>query len=431
MFSIVLIGAVQLADGQVSLSTFSGISEKEIKLLLLDVAVDNPKAFRELATNPAQRKQQLENLRQLFAFASQAKKDGLADDSMNKQELEYVRSEVIAVNYDKELNKNKGSTSPFRFISDARVAAFWSAASTAKVREEEFEEFLYSKTALLKVGNPRIGNRSVSNEEKAQARDFFAKIKIYESEYKTRKAKFTQEFRDKVDLKVKLQQAQFLARLYAEVAAPRIVVTDEEVGDYISGHPELDTSKKKAIAEKILNRAKAGEDFAKLANEYSEDPGNRDSNGKPNGGLYVNIPVGRMVAPFEKAALALRPGELSPLVVETDFGYHIIKLEKKSASQTDPMAQVYDVRHILISTTYTDPAHPASSGKPITEYVRARLEAEKEQRLLDEVVTANSIQVPDDFTVPPVAPKSGGARKSKSAPRKRPAKKRSFVGDLR
>src|SRR5690606_3212267 len=59
-----------------------------------------------------------------------------------------------------------------------------------------------------------------------------------------------------------------------------------------------------------------------------------------NGGLYTNIARGKMVKPFEAAALNLQEGELSE-PVESEFGYHLIQLVKKSG-------RMYDARHILL-----------------------------------------------------------------------------------
>ncbi len=79
--------------------------------------------------------------------------------------------------------------------------------------------------------------------------------------------------------------------------------------------------------EGLLARARAGEDFAGLAKEYSEDPGSKD-----NGGLYEDFGRGMMVPPFEEAAFSVPVGEISG-VVETAYGYHIIKVvdRKKEA----------------------------------------------------------------------------------------------------
>lgn len=79
---------------------------------------------------------------------------------------------------------------------------------------------------------------------------------------------------------------------------------------------------KRKLADDLLKRAKAGEDFAKLAKEYSEDPGSRD-----NGGEY-KFPRGQMVPEFESTAFGLAPNQISEIVT-TQFGYHIIKLSEK------------------------------------------------------------------------------------------------------
>src|SRR6185369_11498691 len=128
----------------------------------------------------------------------------------------------------------------------------------------------------------------------------------------------------------------------------------------------------KAKALGILNRAKAGEDFTKLANEYTEDPGNRNSKGELQGGEYKDVTKGTMVPPFEQAALALEPGQIAPDLVESDFGYHIIKLERKAEGKdaSGNPTEVYDVRHILISTTYKDPKNPTAMPLPAKAYAR-------------------------------------------------------------
>ena len=79
---------------------------------------------------------------------------------------------------------------------------------------------------------------------------------------------------------------------------------------------------KRKEMEGILKRARAGEDFAKLAKDYSEDPGSKDK-----GGEYT-FPRGQMVAEFEAAAFSLGTNQVSDIIT-TRFGYHIIKLSEK------------------------------------------------------------------------------------------------------
>lgn len=79
-------------------------------------------------------------------------------------------------------------------------------------------------------------------------------------------------------------------------------------------------------AQKILERAKAGEDFNKLAVEFSIDPSAKD-----NRGDLGYFGEGSMVPEFEATAFALEPGQISDLV-KTDYGYHIIKVVDRKVS---------------------------------------------------------------------------------------------------
>ena len=135
----------------------------------------------------------------------------------------------------------------------------------------------------------------------------------------------------------------------------KVEVSEEDIKAYYESHkdefkmPEMvrsrhiliktdpsasDNDKKKARekAEDILKKIKAGEDFAKLASDLSDDTGS-----KTKGGELGFFPKGRMVKPFEDAAFSLKPGEVSG-IVETQFGYHIIKVEEKK----EPGMEAFD-----------------------------------------------------------------------------------------
>src|SRR5205085_6466648 len=114
-----------------------------------------------------------------------------------------------------------------------------------------------------------------SEDDIKQAKEYYAKTRIYAEEYEQKKNEMPEEFRRKVDLSVKLQQAQYLSRMYAkDVLVEKTKVTDEDVQKYLDAHPELAVpADKKAKAQEVLERAKKGEDFAALAKEFSEDPG--------------------------------------------------------------------------------------------------------------------------------------------------------------
>lgn len=92
---------------------------------------------------------------------------------------------------------------------------------------------------------------------------------------------------------------------------------------------------KKAKAEAIRARLLAGEDFATVAEAETDDPGS-----KRTGGLYGPFPRGQMVPEFDAAVFSQPIGEVGPLV-ETQFGYHIVKVEKRDEARTVPYDEVH------------------------------------------------------------------------------------------
>src|SRR5688572_1013899 len=96
----------------------------------------------------------------------------------------------------------------------------------------------------------------------------------------------------------------------------------------------------RAKLEEAMKEIHAGADFATVARKYTEEPG-----GKERGGDLGWFRSGAMVREFDQMAFALRPGEVSP-IIETSFGFHIIKLEKVRGAERQ-------ARHILIIPTVT------------------------------------------------------------------------------
>jgi peptidyl-prolyl cis-trans isomerase D len=87
-------------------------------------------------------------------------------------------------------------------------------------------------------------------------------------------------------------------------------------------------------AEAVLARAKAGEDFAKLANQYTEE-----EVGKTRGGDLDFFGRGQMAKEFEEAAFTLKPGQISD-IVKTSFGLHIIKTTDHKPETKRPLEEV-------------------------------------------------------------------------------------------
>lgn len=142
-------------------------------------------------------------------------------------------------------------------------------------------------------------------------------------------------------------------------------VKEEVILSQIVMYPKLTEAHRTEIINKLLKIRQDilnGESFELQARIYSEDEGSAS-----NGGLYQNISKGRMVKPFEAAALNLQEGEISE-PVETEYGYHIIQLVKKRG-------KYYDARHILIKTTPN--AEEIATAKKELEEIKKQIQEGK------------------------------------------------------
>jgi peptidyl-prolyl cis-trans isomerase C len=150
-------------------------------------------------------------------------------------------------------------------------------------------------------------------------------------------------------LKTEARSSMAIQKMLEQTLAGKIAVTPQQAQDFYDKNPDqfkrpeqvrashilitvqqgADVAAKAAAkrkAEGVLKQVKAGGDFAALAKDNSQDPGSA-----VNGGDLGFFPRGQMVPPFDEAAFTMKPGATSDLV-ETQFGYHIIRvMEKKEA----------------------------------------------------------------------------------------------------
>lgn len=116
---------------------------------------------------------------------------------------------------------------------------------------------------------------------------------------------------------------------------------------FTNAEGKVDSAAAKAKIDSVLAKLKAGGDFAELAKEYSDDTGTKDKGGDL--GFFERR---MMVQPFDEAAFKLEPGQISD-VVETQFGYHIIKLLEKG--EIPPFEQDKEnLKNILKRLRYQD-----------------------------------------------------------------------------
>lgn len=162
------------------------------------------------------------------------------------------------------------------------------------------------------------------------------------------------------DIKNQIKEKLAINALIDMKIVKKIVVTDKETKDFYEKHPDLfkqpeqvrashilikveagaDQQKKaqaiKRIKE-IQKKLKDGQDFAALAKKYSEDPGS-----SVKGGDLGYFSRGQMVKPFEDAAFGMKPNEVSG-IVETQFGYHLIKVYDKKPAKILAYGEIKDL----------------------------------------------------------------------------------------
>ena len=339
------------------------------------IAEDQPAQMRaRLATDEAARKDFALDVRRLLAVAEEAQAHGVDKAPDMKRQLEFQKASVIAQYYFEKQGDNTAD------IPDTEVDEYFKVPDNQK----KFDQII----ADAKAKDPQFAAQEIPPEQLNMLKQRLGRIYIAEK-------KATEQGLDKkpeVKLQMMLQHARVLAQKYAmDTLKDKMTATDAEIDAYLAGHPELDVDKKnRAKAEEVLKRAKAGEDFGKLAQEFSTD-GSKDK-----GGDLGWFGHGDMVPEFEQAAYALKPGEISD-IVQSKFGFHIIKLEEKKTETKDGKTEEkVHARHILISEAGANPFAPPQSSR---ERARAAVEQEKAKKVLDEIVSRSHVKVPDNFQV--------------------------------
>lgn len=136
------------------------------------------------------------------------------------------------------------------------------------------------------------------------------------------------------DEKSELFQEPELAR----VAHVLIATANPSTGQPIAPEQRVE---KKRLAERVFDRARAGEEFSQLVNAFSDDPGSKGREGEYLIARAAETNDPNRVAPpeFEAAAFSMKPGQISD-VVTTRFGYHVIKLLERIPARRIPLAEV-------------------------------------------------------------------------------------------
>jgi parvulin-like peptidyl-prolyl isomerase len=343
---------------------FAGSSDsyKVISANEVTTIVDSlpPTQKDQLATNQAARKDLIKNLKRMYSMAQAAQAAGLDKTEKFKGQMQIQTDQALAA----EANKKN----PIAEIPKADIEAYYAA------HKSQFDSDI----------------KLFSQDGKGPTPEQIEVLKGQWSELKIRADKARQAGVDKdpfLITKLKFQRANLLADLYARSLEDKLKATPEELKQYLAAHPEADRALLKRKAEDALARVKKGEDFEAIM----KDVGGEDL------GWF---PRGKMVPEFEKAAFALQPGQTSD-IVESKFGYHIIKVEDRrmapktttpnphdpaaKPATTEPQEEI-KARHILVATREADNAEQEVTRKKV-------------ERALDDAVLKYPVTAPDDFTV--------------------------------
>ncbi len=340
------------------------------------IAEDQPPQMRaRLAADENARKEFAQDVRRLLAVAEEATAHGVERDPEMKRQLEIQKASLIAQHYFEKAGEQAD-------IKDDEIEAFF---------KEPVNKYKYDQiVAEVKAKDPQFQGQEIPEERLKLLKQRLAQIYIGEK----RGIEQGLDKQPAVRLQILLQHAKTVAQKYAmDSLQSKMKASDKEVDDYIASHPEEDADKKnRAKAEEVLKRARGGEDFGKLAQEFSSD------GSKEKGGDLGWFGKGDMVPEFEQAAFALKPGEISN-VVQSKFGYHIIKLEERKTETVEGKSEEkVHARHILITDPAANPFGPPQTPR---DRVRAKLEQEKTKSLLDEISNRSSVKVAESYQVKP------------------------------
>jgi parvulin-like peptidyl-prolyl isomerase len=338
-----------------------------------------PDRQKEIAASQEEKKKFVADLKQLLALAQLAESEGFADRAEIQPQVVLNRDMVLASAYRKKYPDAKASEEE---ISQYTVA-----------HPKDFDDFMQN--------NPRA--QQAQGAQREALRKQFTDLKVLAG--KAQKESLDRD--DLTRLRLLLDRSQTLAGAYVNELRKDSdkLVSDADIENYYNEHtsdfdevrvrhilistqpqePDEDQQKPDAKkpapaltkeeahkkAEQLLERVRKGEDFAKLAQENSDDPGS-----KSRGGEYDFFGKGRMVPEFEKAAFALQPGQVSD-VVETQYGFHIIKLEERRSSQ------------------------PPSADPKVKQEIVERLKDEKLKERIEQIASESSVVVPEDFNTEP------------------------------
>jgi hypothetical protein len=370
------------------------LSGQEISEILKSEAASDYRAIEGLNDHSEKRELFLKGLRETLALAAQARLEGFADDKTFKINLEYKKKILLADLYVLKLSAGKDR---LYVVPPEQIEDIWKDSANEQFFQRDMNVLREIRSAAEKIKGNTNPIPTLAGDALKKSRGKWARTIIL--------SKMAQEDREffnqpAISLRMKVLEAGILANDYLrERLQKKINARDEEIKEYLQNHPEYDVRKKLGKAEMVLARAKAGENFAALVKEYSED---RATNAL--GGLYKDVKANVLWKEVEEAALELKPGEIADRLIESNLGFHIVKLIKKNKSRKADRSDLeFSVRHIVLQKHFEEPGKKIPGiPKPFLtpqEIAKAEVEKAKREKFISEIIRQNPISLPSDFKV--------------------------------
>jgi parvulin-like peptidyl-prolyl isomerase len=338
--------------------------------------------LRQLASNPSQKQSFVDDVRKALAVGAAAEAAGYGEKPALASQIRFRSDLVMANQYMQKNPDAKVSGDEAAKFNQSNPQAFddfvqnnpdFQQQATGPQREQLKKNF-----AELKVLAGRARAAGLGNDRVTQIQLMITKYGILASAYENDLRNDDKLVSDAdIDGYYKAHADEF-----AEVRARHILIAaggdegekDDEASTNDKKPKPLTKDEARKKAESILDRIHKGEDFATLAKENSDDPGS-----KANGGDLSYFGRGRMVPQFDQAAFSLKPGEISG-IVESQFGFHIIKVE--DARQLDP------------------------SDSKVRQQITDKLKDQAINKRIDQIANDSKVTVADNFEIPEAPPVS-------------------------
>ena len=371
---VLLAGTVILVQRRASLPKSIALSKSDMEVLLGTLP---PQTLQELSSNPDEKKNIVSQLKQMLSVGQAAEAAGYADHVDIKPLVTYTHDSVLGNLYQEK--------NPDAKVSQQDIDSY------NKQHGKDFDQFMAAAP----------GAAQAEGGQKEQMRVKFATMHIYAD--RARKQGLGKDRES--ELEIMLGRYQVLAGAYAkDLQNSDKLVTDQDIQNYFNQHSDqfdqvrarhilikvkktpnpaeadkdqepapddksgLSFEEAQKKAQSLLDRIKNGEDFAKLAEQNSDDPGS-----KVKGGDLGFFSHGQMVQSFDQVAFSLKPGEVSGLV-QSQFGIHIIKVEERKKA---------------------DPSDPK-----IHQQIIGLLKQQKFQEKINDIINHSKVKIAEDFNIP-------------------------------